>query len=377
MPQTVNISKEKLEAMIEQRAAARSAINPRGTGAPSAQDRQPQEGAWRGSQMFTSAPQMSAEDAKDVMSFFRGINSGDYTTVQRSLTALNGRVERLQQVGVNADGGYAVPYQFLTEVTVALPRVTPFADSSIIRILPMESETTRWTKVTTKPAAPGIVAEGAAYSKTGVTFGLIELVARKIGEIVPLTQEILDSNQIEMVSLIAELVAEQLAYKRNALVTNGSGAGEPEGVMTNAGVTSFAWDATSSATKSDSVIGMYHALPSQYRRDAIWLLNDASIKVVRQLKDSQNRYLWTDGFGATPPTLMGRPVFENGDLTTSQVLFGNFRRGYVLGQRKGLLVEQNSSGTDWEKDIINFKFRERYDGKVNDEKAFVKSTNFA
>lgn len=373
MPETVKIDSAALERMIDERLR-KLHDNRTGSGVTDPERRAP-AGTWRGSaNPNTYVSKLSAEDAANVMGFLRGMKNGDHVEMKRALGAL-GHKERLQQVGINQDGGVTVPYQFLNEVTVALPRVTPFADKAIVRIIPMDSETTRWTKVTQKPATPPIVAEGGTYTTGGVQFGLIELVARKIGQIIPLTEEILASNQIDMVSLIAELVAEQLAYKRNGLVTNGSGSGEPEGVMTNANIGVATWVATNDSTKADSIITIFHSLQSQYRGDAIWLMPDATIQLVRKLKDAQNRYLWVDGFGANPGSLMGRPVYENSDMTSAQILFGNFRRGYVIGERAGLQVEMNSSGTDWTKDIVNFKFRQRYDGKVNDEKSFVKCTN--
>lgn len=375
MPETAKISQADLEKRIE--AALRSQMDQRTAQTENDPDRRAPVGAWRGSLAPDARTQsrVTPEHAKEIMRFFRGVNQGDHGEIKAAQRALG--MERLQQVGVQGDGGLTVPYQFLHEVTVALPRVTPFADSAIIRIIPMESETTRWTKIVNKPATPGVVPEGSSYSKSGITFGLIELVARKIGEIIPLTEEIMFSNQVAMVELIAELVGEQLGYKRNALVTNGSGSGEPEGVMTNGGVSSVAWTSTTDQTRADSVINIFHGLASRYRPEAIWLMNDATIAVIRKLKDTQGRYLWTDAFGSLPATLLGRPVYENSDLTSAQILFGNFRRGYALGEREGLEVEKNSSGTDWEKDIVNFKFRQRYDGKVNDDRAFVKCTTVA
>lgn len=366
----------KLREVAGERQQPNGALNVR----PESEGGEPEGRTTRGGDsFFTRGSKLKPDEAKNIMRFFRGINQGDFASVREASTALNdgATVERLQQVGNTTDGGVTVPYQFLHEVTIALPRVTPFADANIVRIIPMQSETTRWTKVTAKPSQPSTIQEGAAYPTTGVSFGLIELVARKIGEIIPLTEEILESNQIGMVQVIAELVAEQLGYKRNGLVTRGNGVSEPEGVMVNGNIAAFTWDATNAGTKADSVIGMFHSLKSQYRNDAIWLFADSTIKYVRTLKDSYGRYLWTDGFNDRPATLLGRPVFENSDMNASEGLFGNFRRGYVIGERDGLLVERNSSGTDWTKDIVNFKFRQRYDGKVNDEQAFVKTTTIA
>jgi HK97 family phage major capsid protein len=210
-----------------------------------------------------------------------------------------------------------------------------------------------------------------------VSFAPITLVAKKIGEIIPFTEEILASNAIGMVQVISSLVADAFAFKYNSLVTSGNGdANEPEGVLTNTNITSTAVVTTNDQTKADSLIDVFHSLASQYRKlNSIWLLNDLDIARVRKLKDTLGRYLWVDGFSARPDTLLGRPVIENPDLPAGTFLFGNFIRGYVIGKREGMTIDVNSSGTDWEKDIQNYKFRERWDGRVHDEKAFVKGTN--
>lgn len=322
--------------------------------------------------------ELKREDALNVLAFFRGVAQKDAGYVERSLVALGMSKERLQSVGVSVDGGYTVPDQFVSEVLIDLPKVTPFADANIIRIVPMTGETLRWTKVVNRPAQPGYVAEGTSYSKSGVTFAPITLVAKKIGEIIPFTEEIMKANAIGMVQVISQLVSEAFAFKYNVLVTSGNGdATEPEGVLTNASVASVAWTATNDQTRADSVIDIYHGVASQYRGAGIWLMNDATIKLIRKLKDTQGRYLWVDGFSDRPATLLGRPVFENPDLNVSTILYGNFLRGYVIGKREGMSADQNSSGLDWEKDIVNFKFRERWDGRVHDEKAFCKSTTVA
>lgn len=317
---------------------------------------------------------LTREDAAHVLEYFRGVHGQDPATIRSALGKL-GMTRNLQSVGVLEDGGYTAPEQFISEVLIDLPKLTPFADPNIVRIVPMANETLRWTKVKTRPGLPPSVKEGASYTKTKVEFSPMVLVAKKIGEIIPFTDEILMSNEIAMVQVISELVAEAFAFKYNLLVTAGAGnADEPEGVLTNTAVTTEPFVNTDDRTKADSMINTFHALQSQYRRDAIWIMSDGLIKMVRKLKDLEGRYIWTDGFGSTPGTILGRPVFENPDMDTTKILFGNFKRGYVIGRREGMLVDRNSSGTDWEKDIVNFKFRERWDGRVHDEKSFVVAT---
>lgn len=386
-----------LEALVETRSKAIAdaaqngnrgggAANMRGQGdgtEPVFSDIEPSDnyaGAWRGSHTgFERRSSLSKADAGNVLRFLRGIVCNDLAELRDAGAKLGMERTTLQSVGVSVDGGTTLPAQFVSEVLIDLPKVTPFADPNIVRIIPMINETLRWTKVTARPGLPPSVKEGGQYTKTGVSFAPITLVAKKIGEIIPFTEEILQSNQIAMVQVISQLVSDAFAFKYNTLVTAGLGnADEPEGVLTNTDVVSSAFDDTNDLTKADSLITIFGSLPSQYRKlNSIWMLADSDITKVRKLKDSYGRYIWVDGFSARPDTLLGRPVFENPDLTAGTVLFGNFIRGYVIGKREGMTLDVNSSGTDWEKDIKNFKFRERWDGRVHDARAFVKGTGLS
>ena len=63
------------------------------------------------------------------------------------------------------------------------------------------------------------------------------------------------------------------------------------------------------------------------------MMNDASLKVIRKLKDSQNRPVFIPGWeglgGAMPDTILGYPVTINQDVATmaanaKSILFGDF-----------------------------------------------------
>ncbi len=399
MPDIINMNKTELENLVDARLRAahdaqrggnqRLNLRPGTSGAPGSTTEPGNAGAahgtWRGSvPSHFGGPiesRITEEQGEQIMRFLFGVYHQDRSAVKQAARALGGEVQRAdgdpQMQSEDQTGGVFVPTLMLNEITIELPKVTPFADSRIIRIIPMTRETVKWPKVITKPGAPTFVKEGGTYQKRQVKFGLNELVARKFGEIIPMTEELLENSSVAMVGLIAELVAEQLGYKRNQLVTYGTGANEPEGVLTATGVSDVNWVNTTDQTKADSLVDIYHGIASQYRRDTVWIMNDNTAKLIRKLKDLEGRYYWTDGFDAAPASLFGRPVFENPDLTDAQILYGNFKRGYAFGVRKGVEVDRNSSGDDWEADIVNFKFRERYDGKVNDVKAFCKSDNVA
>jgi HK97 family phage major capsid protein len=72
----------------------------------------------------------------------------------------------------------------------------------------------------------------------------------------------------------------------------------------------------------------------------VWLLNDATVKAVRKLKDAQGQYLWQPSLVAgTPDTILGRPVKTSAYMPTiaaaaKSVAFGDFGY-YWIADRQG------------------------------------------
>lgn len=327
------------------------------------------------------APLIAPDEARYTLEGFRALLQGDKSGCLKAWAQIDGygRITTGQSSDEISAGGVFVPEGFLAQVIVELPNFTPFADTGIIRTIPMETDVIRVPRVSSKPSKPDVVQEGTAYSETETKLGYVELVARKIGEIIPITEELISGSQIAMFEFLAELVAEQMADKRTELITGGTGSDEPQGVRSEADIAAI--NQSGSSMAADDLIDLYYSLKPAYRRSSIWMMHDSIAKVVRKLKDDYGRYMWTDGGGLGPPqpTIMGRPVFENPEIPTdlgsgsneSQIIFGSFRSGYWFGIRAGLAMSTDSSGDDWKADITNLKFRERYDGKVGDPAAFV------
>jgi HK97 family phage major capsid protein len=321
--------------------------------------------------------QVDPDEAMKTVRGFQALMQGDRGGAVKAWSEIS-NYRALMQSDEQAAGGVLVPDGFLAQVIAELPNFTPFADPATVRTVPMGTPVMKVPKLVTKPAEPDVVQEGTAYSEASTGWGHVELVARKIGEIIPITEEMVMGASIAVFGFLAELVAEQSGQKRTDLITNGNGVNEPQGIRSEGDVASYSQAAT--ALAAGDIIETYHAIASQYRDNAIWLMHDSIAKAVRKLTDDYGRYLWTDGGGLGPAqsTLLGRPVYENPKIPTdlgggseSVIIFGSFRYGYWLGQMDGLAMSTDSSGDDWKKDITNLKFRERWDGKVAVPAAFV------
>ena len=81
-------------------------------------------------------------------------------------------------------------------------------------------------------------------------------------------------------------------------------------------------------------------MKSPYRKKAVWVLNDSTIKAVRKLKDSTGQYLWQPSLTAgTPDTLLGRPVKTSAYMPViaagaKTIAFGDFSY-YWIADRQG------------------------------------------
>ena len=91
---------------------------------------------------------------------------------------------------------------------------------------------------------------------------------------------------------------------------------------------------------ADELMDLFYSLKSPYRKKAVWVLNDSTIKAVRKLKDSTGQYLWQPSLMAgTPDTLLGRPVKTSAYMPViaagaKTIAFGDFSY-YWIADRQG------------------------------------------
>ena len=58
----------------------------------------------------------------------------------------------------------------------------------------------------------------------------------------------------------------------------------------------------------DDVMELFYSLRSPYRKKAVWVLNDSTVKALRKLKDNTGNYIWNPSVQAgVPDTILNRP----------------------------------------------------------------------
>ena len=220
-------------------------------------------------------------------------------------------------------------------------------------------------------------AENAAYTASDDAFGQATLNAYKAATLIKVSEELLKDAAFDLEAYIRTEFGQRIGILENTAYLVGDGTGKPTGVATqaSAGVTF----ATNAAITADELIDLYHSLLSPYRRKAVWIVRDSTMKVLRKLKDTTNQYIWQPGLVAgAPDALLGRPIYTDPDMAAVatvavSVLFGDFSY-YRIRDVNGItfqrLVELYA-----ENGQIGFRANHRTDGKLLNTSAIKKGTH--
>lgn len=209
--------------------------------------------------------------------------------------------------GVDSEGGYLVPDEF--ERTL----VTSLADQNVMRGLVKVIQTTsgdRKIPVVSTHGTASWLDEGAPYSESDEAFTQVSLSAFKLGTFLKISEELLNDSAFDVETYLAAEFARRIGAAEEEAFLVGNGAGKPTGLLhATAGAQSTVTTAKATEITADELIDLHYSLRAPYRKNAVWVTNDATIKAIRQLKDGNGQYLWQPALTAsTPDTVLGRPV---------------------------------------------------------------------
>ncbi len=272
------------------------------------------------------------------------------------------QVSDVLQEGVDADGGYLVPEEWDHRLVDTLD------GENIMRQLGTKITTSGEHKINiaaTKPAAAWIE-EGGALQFSDATFGQKILDAHKLHVAVKITEELLYDNAFNLESFITTQFGKALANAEEDAFLNGDGKGKPTGLFDKTSGGQIAVTTDTVKLSSSDIITLIYKLKRQYRKNAAFLMNDAVIAAVRQLRDTTGVYLWQPSYEAgEPDRLCGYRVYTSQyapELVAgnSIVAFGDFSY-YNIGDR-GTRSMQELRELFAGNGMIGYVAKERVDG---------------
>lgn len=270
------------------------------------------------------------------------------------------------QEGTDSEGGYLVPDEFERTLVEALEEENVFR--TLAHVIKTSSGDRKIPVVASKGTASWVDEEGA-YTESDDAFSQVSIGAYKLGTMIKVSEELLADSVFDLEAYISKEFARRIGAREEESFFNGDGKGKPLGILAakdgaEVGVTA----ASATAITADEVIDLFYSLKAPYRKNAVWVLNDATVKQIRKLKDSTGQYLWQPSLVAgTPDTILGRPVKTSAFMPTAAagaktIAFGDFKY-YWIADRQGRTFKKLSelfAATGQ----VGFMGTQRVDGKL-------------
>ena len=298
-------------------------------------------------------PTATAEYAENFWNMIR--NRGHYGEVRNALS-----------VGEDTEGGFTVPDEFEKKLVEALEENNIFRGlATVIRT----SSGTRKIPIAEDTGEASWIDEGEELTWGDAKFAQINLDAHKLHVAVKVTEELLYDNAFQLEKYILRQFAKALANAEEDAFLNGTGVGQPLGLLAEEGGAQIGVTAASATEiTADELIDLVYSLKRPYRKNAKFICNDQTLAAIRKLTDKNGRYLWQDSVQAGEPgRLLGyevhtSPYFPVITAGMPAIAFGDYNYYNIgdRGTRSFAELKELFAGNG----MVGFVAKERVDGKL-------------
>lgn len=273
--------------------------------------------------------------------------------------------------GTPADGGYTVPEDISTMVERRRE-----AKASLIDLVSVETVTTNKGSRTFKKRSQQTgftkVGEGGKITATSTPqFERMDYTISKYAGYLPVTNELLEDTDTNIVNIIVEWLGDESRVTRNKIIL--------DLIKTQ--------DETKLQGLDDIKKVLNVTLGSAFKSTSVIVTNDDGLQYLDTLKDNDGKYLLQPNPAnpmemrlAAGAVTVPVKVISNADLATTSnkipFIIGDLKEGIRFFDRKQLTINTSNVAAigelnAFEEDLTLFRGIEREDCKIRDEEAFV------
>jgi HK97 family phage major capsid protein len=358
-------SKSLADRLAELDADASQSTNTRGIGRDDAgrepKDRRPgqdgaetvteelREVAFRAAMRRMAGMQISEKDRKAMkLCRYNGAKQLDlpldttknFRRLQRAALAgnLSGRAQRLEaemralDSVTLAKGGVLVPQTLIRTIEMNMLYFGPMLMTSET-LVTGDGGPLSWPTVDDTGNEGSLIGEATASSDVDPSFGALVLNAFKFTSgAVKVSEEMLQDSAIDLVSVIASMLGERLGRIENKKFTTGTGANEPQGIVT---ASTMGKTTGGAAITYNEVVELMHSVDVAYRNapGVGFMMHDAIQMAVRLIRDTDNSLIYKGGAAFDQPdTFNGKPIYINNHMDSATtaakkvILFGDLSK---------------------------------------------------
>ncbi|MEO8245027.1 MAG: phage major capsid protein [bacterium] len=262
---------------------------------------------------------------------------------------------KAMSTAVSADGGYLLNPQMSENIQSMLASTASLR--SIANIVQIDASTYD-VIVDNTDVGSGWQAELSAVSET--TTPNINRISIKLNDLSAMpkaSQRLLDDAAFDVEGWLSQKIATRFIRAEASAFINGTGSDQPKGILLPTKVANASWtwgnlgyiptgaaSDFASTNPIDCLISLVYALAADYRANGVFVMNSKTAGAVRKIKDTEGRFMWSDGLAAgQPATLMGYRVLVAEDMpdiaaNAYPVAFGDFAAGYTIAERPDLRI---------------------------------------
>ena len=268
----------------------------------------------------------NVEVKKDVTVEERDIKSfADY--IRNQVTGLENRAETNLAKG---DNGAVIPKTIVKKIMEKVEEISPIYKLATKYHLagtvnvPKEDNTSDTITV-------AYATEFTELESHSNKFATIELTGYLYGALTKISKSLLRNSDFDLTNWVVAKMAKKIAKFIEGELINGT-ASKTAGIAgsydaTNMKVTT----AKANAITADELIDLQELIPDEYQADCIWVMNRATRKAIRKLKDGQGNYLLEkDSTSKWGYRLMGNDLYCSDNMAVlgsagkNVVMFGDF-----------------------------------------------------
>lgn len=303
---------------------------------------------------------------------------GGVDTDQRQLLEAN---YRALQTDTGGAGGYTVPEGFWAKVTETMKYFGGVRQVAEV-ITTTAGNPLPWPTNDDTSNTGEILEEGVPVAEGDVAFGQKSLAAfTASSKMVRVSNLLLQDTGIDLEAFLGRRIGERIGRIQNTRLTTGSGASNPQGLIT--GATTGKNTNSATAIIYDELIDLQHSVDVAYRdpNRCQWMMHDLILAYVRKIRDDSGgagvgRPVWEPSVQVgQPDRLLGFRYTINNDMASTvatknkTMAFGDFGAGYVVRTVAGGTM---SRLTERYAEYLQTAFfgYERFDGLVQDASAY-------
>lgn len=274
-------------------------------------------------------------------------------------------IEKRALTTIETSAGAAVPTTTVNKIIDKVKEFCPIINK--IELLNVKGMVTVPAEGTTADAQKH--AEGAVITADADTLGKVTLGGYEITKLVTVSKSVMTMSIDAFEAWLVNKIARKVSEKIDALIFNGTGTGEAQGIN------AIAWDAKNSISVAKSaalteanVTGAVALMKAGYFADAEWYMSSSTFFAdFHPLMNNSKNNVVTESNGEY--RVMGKKVNFDERVTLHEAILGDVFRGYIGNMPEDVTV---TSQFVTRENAFDFLGCAMFDGKVQAVEAFVK-----